>query len=350
MNVNKLLWVDLIRVTAIILVVLQHVATPLIFSFDSISIDDWWVANIFHTFSDVCVPLLFMISGYLLLNKNDSLFVFFSKRINKVLLPLIIWSIIYLFWNKYYSQTIEINLTKVIQTFITPAHYHLWFLYTILSLYLLIPVLRIYVKHASTNMQHYIIAIWFLSVSIHPFVIKLLGVKPAVEDLNIFSGYLGYILLGYMLGNASIRKSYFLPLILTSLILTTFTIIATYYATIHNHGVLIKYFHTYLSPNIIILSAVCFIILKSMPDVFSILHSSKVMVFIRSSSSASLGIYLLHVIIFIVIREGDANVSITPFSYKAIYSIPLLTLLVFLITFGIILIAKNIPVIKRCVP
>lgn len=66
---GKIFWVDFVRVLATFLVILLHSAAPLLYQYSSISKADWWVANIYDSISRICVPLFFMISGYLLLEK-----------------------------------------------------------------------------------------------------------------------------------------------------------------------------------------------------------------------------------------------------------------------------------------
>ena len=60
-------WADLIRVVAIYLVVVVHVSGQLTNIWGRIPVDQWLIADIYGGIARVCVPLFFMISGYLLL-------------------------------------------------------------------------------------------------------------------------------------------------------------------------------------------------------------------------------------------------------------------------------------------
>ncbi len=66
---NRHLWADLIRIIAIFAVVAIHVNN---FGFDlnKISWIDWWVSNVYNALIRFAVPMLFILSGYLLL-AND---------------------------------------------------------------------------------------------------------------------------------------------------------------------------------------------------------------------------------------------------------------------------------------
>src|SRR6266516_4855156 len=123
-------WVDFIRVVAIFLVVVIHVSGQLTNVWGKIPNIQWIIADIYGGVARVSVPLFFMISGYLLLPRSESLSVFYTKRMPKLLIPLMVWSLIYLGWfcgNHPNTCTPKLvwNLLLVQGTY-----YHLWFLYS----------------------------------------------------------------------------------------------------------------------------------------------------------------------------------------------------------------------------
>lgn len=349
MTDNKIVWVDVIRVFAIVLVVLQHVVTPLIYSFNIIQISDWWLANIYHSISDICVPLLLMVSGYLLINTDKPIKYFIKKRIFKVLIPLIAWTFIYLLWNHYYNHNIELSFINLLKTIIQPAQYHLWFLYTIIALYLLIPILNTFMKNASISMQYYFIILWFASISISPLIQKILNTNPYKEDLSILSGYLGYLLIGHILGNTKIDRKYLPILMISSILLITFSSVATYYLTLMDDGIVNKYFHMYLSPNVIILSSIIFVILKIIFEDAQNMNGYYYLI-LNKLSAATFGIYLVHVIVLNFLKHGDFGFTLTSFTLTPSIGIPALTALIFLISFIIIYFMQKTIFIRKCVP
>ena len=150
MNTNKnILWVDYIRVAATFLVVQLHAVHPILENYNELPLLRWWTGNIFYSMSTICIPLFFMLTGFLLLGKTDSLSVFFSKRINKVLIPLLIWSGFYILWKAFYERSITISLYTFYSLLFCPVYHHFWFLYTIIGLYLFLPILRIIVQKSS---------------------------------------------------------------------------------------------------------------------------------------------------------------------------------------------------------
>src|SRR5690606_41105753 len=87
---------------------------------------------------------------------------------------------------------------------------HLWYLYMIIGLYLAIPYLRKIFNQASTREIEIFIILWFISMIVmnkfyYPVVPKF--------DLTFFSGYLGYLVLGYYLSIKSFNWNKWIPLI-----------------------------------------------------------------------------------------------------------------------------------------
>jgi len=91
-------WVDLIRVVAIYLVVVVHVSGQLTNIWGEIPNSQWLIADIYGGIARISVPLFFMISGYLLLPRSETLKDFYMRRMTKVLIPFVAWSLIYLGW------------------------------------------------------------------------------------------------------------------------------------------------------------------------------------------------------------------------------------------------------------
>src|SRR3546814_2240779 len=86
---------DTARVGACFMVVILHVAATRFGTFD----DQWWASNFYDSLARSCVPLFLMITGVLLLGKQESLPAFLSKRFARILPPLLFWSLFYMTWN-----------------------------------------------------------------------------------------------------------------------------------------------------------------------------------------------------------------------------------------------------------
>ncbi len=172
-------WADLIRVVATILVVTVHVSGQLTNVWGKIPESDWFIANIYGGIARICVPLFLMISGYLLLPRSESLGTFYRKRMPKVVIPLLAWSLIYLGWYcGNHPGTCTPSLVRNL-LFVQGTYYHLWFMYSLIGIYLILPVLRLLVKpEADRKILWYLIVLWLVFQS-------------ALNLANQFAGFQG---------------------------------------------------------------------------------------------------------------------------------------------------------------
>ncbi|HCI5633973.1 TPA: acyltransferase family protein, partial [Klebsiella variicola subsp. variicola] len=96
------MWANNLRVFSAFAVVMLHVAAGFVGGIELSDLNygnrEWWAGNIYDSVTRWCVPLFVMISGYFLLNKDEPTSVFFKKRLNKILIPLIFWSVFFSFW------------------------------------------------------------------------------------------------------------------------------------------------------------------------------------------------------------------------------------------------------------
>ena len=166
---------DLIRTLAIFLVVLLHSSLMTLQLFPSSS-PYWWAASVYKSIALPCVPLFIMLSGALLLQPakvNEPTRVFLKKRLSRVGLAFAFWTAIYTIWSFYISNT-PITLANVGQSIsfdlFSGAYYHFWFIYLIVGLYLITPILRVVIAYGGDKMIRYLILVWFVGVGIVPLL------------------------------------------------------------------------------------------------------------------------------------------------------------------------------------
>lgn len=350
---KKQLWVDCVRVFATFSVVWLHSVAPLLYAYNTIPHQHWWMANIIDSMVRMSVPLFFMLTGYLLLSKNDSIGTFISKRLQKVVIPLIVWSIFYILWNSIYvnsgSLTLNSFFNALYNTLFKPAQYHLWFLYTLLGIYLYVPILRIIVQNSSIKLLYYLVSLWFIAVAIIPFI-EVFARQRIQLDLLMVSGYGGYLILGHLLGQRDVSKKAFISSCCIAVVSVGVTAIGTFFLTSKSGGRLNEYFYHYLSPNVIFLSIATFIILKNLFKNSNIFKRKVLVRIINQLSSASLGIYMIHILFIQLFTKGDLGFTISIFSGSPMYSVTLMALSTFFSSFMIVLLLKKIPIINKSVP
>lgn len=341
-------YIDVLRVVSILAVVLIHATVSTVQKFSSTDISWWFIGNIYESLSRWSIPIMVMVSGMLLLDprKEDKIGMFFKKRFNKVVIPLIFWSIIYIIW-KYKIDIIEykpLPILIIIKSFITGSvYYHLWFIYLIIGLYIATPFLRVYVKNATFVNIKYFLIIWFISNGIIIFTAKITHIMFLL-DLNFFTGYVGYFILGYYLHNVKLEKRATMLLYFFGIIGFMITFLGTYILT-KESGKLDNNFYGYLAPNVIMMSICIFILIKNISWRTILNHRPGLNNFILEVSSLSFGIYFIHVIILQSLSlPGETTI------YSPIVSIPIKVMMTLLISCFLIKLMKILPIIKKAVP
>jgi surface polysaccharide O-acyltransferase-like enzyme len=345
---DRLFWPDLIRVIAVAAVIVLHVAAVPVAHFASTPRDIWWWAHGFDSLARPCIPLFVILSGALHLTRprwNASNFV--SRRIVGVAIPFIVWSALYSGWD-YVLHGNSSSLTDFFRHLASgmtdPAYSHLWFLPLILSLYTLVPIFRVYSLNSSLSNQIYFIILW-------------LTVTIAMPLLESFSGFhLGYLIspvsgyVGYFVTGATLflflpsRLSFLWTAIVVVLFLSGYftTMLGTYVLSLQNSGELSEYFYSNLSLSVIPMSIAAFILLREwgLRLQRSTAESALIHRLITLASSASFGIYLVHMIVLELLTTGVLGFALGPTIFHPLLTIPFTSVIVFLGSFALSLLIQ----------
>lgn len=149
------------------------------------------------TLGYIGVPLFFMLSGALLLNREYDLQTFFKKRFSRIVYPYIFWFCIIAILNYF---VFNITLKKIIFIGMGIDSFT-WYIWELIGLYLFIPIINTFIKEYSEKGIHYYLFFWVITISLNT-----IGKYPFHNlDLSYFSGYLGFLLLGYYLSNKQFK-------------------------------------------------------------------------------------------------------------------------------------------------
>ena len=131
---------DIIRILACFMVVLMHSPIP------SANASGPFLSALSY-FTAPCIGLFFMVSGALLLPVRTDYITFIRKRFSKILVPTLLWSLIYIGLRLYGSES-EIDVIQSLASlpFSPQGEGVLWFMYTLSGLYLLAPILSAWVE------------------------------------------------------------------------------------------------------------------------------------------------------------------------------------------------------------
>lgn len=345
--------VDLIRVSAIFLVVLLHVTNTF---YDQIykgpiSAASWWTYTVYKSLSLPCVPLFVILSGALLLQPsklNEPIRVFLKKRLSRIGLAFGFWSAIYIMWGFYVTKT-ALTLSNVGQAIIisllTGAYYHFWFLYLIVGLYLITPVLRAVVSSNNTKLVGYTVLLWFIGVAVVP-LLPLFTTYSLNSDVFVFGGYIGYFLLGFYLQKVQLQRPLMYGFWALGIALTaTLTWMMSFPLQSLGQS---YYFFDFLSITVVVGSVALYSLLSKFPSDWPGKKHPHIGKVARLISQNTLPIYLFHVMIIEALAIGalgfTLNLAVIP-----IVEIPFVSVIVLFVTLGLVLLMKKVPVLKRLI-
>lgn len=342
--------VDLIRTIGIVLVIFLHASTEsYLASVDLMSsqgVEIWWASNIYDSISRTCIPLFVMLAGALLLQPSkvdEPIGTFFRKRWARLGLPFIFWVAIYFVWDVFVNGQ-ALTAPFVVQGVLTGPYYQFWFLYLLFGLYLVTPALRVLIKHASRRLLKYTLIVWFVGTT----TIPLLGLAGYSLNGNffIFTGWIGYFVLGIYLTQTNVKKSLLYIGLVAGLLFTIFGTYLTIATLGERYG---QFFYDGFSINMIVLSASLFLLLSAISNQKLQLTYPRVNRFLGTISANTLPIYLLHVIVLESLEKGYLGFTLKITDFNAFLAIPVLTVVTLLICLAIILPLKRIPYLKRLI-
>lgn len=231
---------DLLKIISCILVIMTHVACFWTHKYLEVDTYKFSVGNFYDSLSRIAVPIFVMIAGKYALsdNKNKNFKEYYKKIFKRIYIPTIIWSILYVSYSmilKILSELIkgkEVNYLTPIKEFILGRpFYHLWYLYMMIGLYLLVPLLiKIKEKYGENNFFKLGVIFIFIGLGLVIFE-KFLSKINFYERDDIFKylkyywyfsqfkflNFIGYFILGYSLKNKDINTKKFLLIYLFSL-------------------------------------------------------------------------------------------------------------------------------------
>ncbi|AVR98407.1 acyltransferase [Pseudoduganella armeniaca] len=152
---------DGMRFIALVFVTIIHVAAK---GFGQLG-HHWWAVNAYESVSRVAVPLFFMISGALLLPRQQTIGAI-GKRLWRIAVPLLGWSVLYLCWFRYTGDMRGDWLKRIVHG---PVVAHLWYLYALAGAYLFLPVMAGFYQATAVRVQVFTLVFWFLGACVIPW-------------------------------------------------------------------------------------------------------------------------------------------------------------------------------------
>ncbi|MBQ3281984.1 MAG: acyltransferase family protein [Eubacterium sp.] len=289
------------------------------------------------------VPCFLMVTGALLLDPEKDLPVsrIYGKYLKRVVLALVVFTLIFQVIGYFMEGEQTIIRDWLADLFLGRSWAHMWYLYLMIGIYLMMPFYRMVVKAADPKMLDLLIILIFVFTSVTS-VFSALGYVPAfyipttiVYPLYVFAGYRLYK-----------RPVAVWPAVLAVLASTAAIILMTYlrYSSevlidlaVSEEEAQLDYLFDYYSPLVALQSAGIFSLMCRIP--------AKADAFLKSLDACTFGIYLIHMIGIHAIMKWA---GFDPYSYGP-FAFLLIALILFAASFAVTWIIRKIISGRRAV-
>ena len=218
-NTGRIAYIDYLRVLACFLVMLVHASENFYGADSSVGLasncsmllngnNRFWVAFYDGFVGRTCVPLFMIASAFLLvpMKKGMGMLDFYKRRFARILPPWIFFSLLYcllpLLWGGMSTEQSLADLKLLPFNFPSMAG-HLWFMYPLVSLYLIIPVVSPWLEKSSAKEELTFLGIFGVSTFIpwiHRFLYPEIWGECFWNGFTMLwycSGFLGYLVMAH---------------------------------------------------------------------------------------------------------------------------------------------------------
>lgn len=197
-----------LRVFAIMCVIMLHCMIPYVSNPSYYGSKSYFFNLIVNSIARTGVPLFLMISGALILNDEltNDIKSFYKKRLSKLLIPLFSWNVIYfLFYVKLGKNELDF-MSFINEVLNNGTAYHLWYVYNLLSIYLLAPYLKKIVDNSSIKQLVFLMVLMGFCTTIRPALNNMVSPVYIYLFEPICNGYFLFFLAGYVLDKMELSK------------------------------------------------------------------------------------------------------------------------------------------------
>lgn len=330
-------YIHLLRAIAAIAVIAIHVLGPYRELYGEIASFDFYGAVAINASTRWAVPVFMMISGALLLSTNKPLQAgtYLQRRVGKVVVPFIGWSLIYAMVTGWQAGDWSATWQAIHDSPNQHTWYHLWFFYDFIPLYFVIPLLAPLLKAMTEEQVKILLAAWLTLTIMHLLKVE----TPLRENLVLYTGYL---VLGWYLFNRDNRDNLNTWLMLGLGALVVNWIGSWIFA--EAKGAYSPKFMGYKSINTVLIAGMLFVLIQSKAEAVS----TSLRKLVVSLSTYSLGIYLMHPLLLIPVRNLDNGVY--DWFGTSWIAIPALTLITLALSWVLTAALSKVPVLNKLVP
>lgn len=339
-------YLEAVRIIAMLLVMYNHSATFMSFAnLDGIE----YVISFFLSFTcKAAVPLFFMVSGALLLGKNESFKDLFTKRIVRIIAVIVIFSLLYHTKLAVRGYTEFAPLTILLRWPFDLTFLPYWYLYSYLGMLLILPILRPLAQNMPKNVFTYLIVLQIFTQSLRS-TMGFFGFSTLCGYFNVsalFESIVFYPLMGYGLDQYFDEKKFFGERNILRNVAYAVAVAVTWamvYKDYKNVGV---YQEMYLATWIPLVTIVLFLDIKILFDEEKLSETAKKI--LVTVGGCAFGVYLLDGFLGTGGKMDFIYQALMPYiGYLPAFGVEILV--VFAIRVALVWVMKKMPVLRKLI-
>lgn len=347
-NQNKLykIYPEFLRLIACFLVIANHTVMYTIIPNTPGKL--WYGSWVYFFISKIAVPVFLMISGALLLGKQDTYKKTFG-RVVRVLIALVVFSFVY-YLNGVLKGEAGFSILEFVRTVyhgpITNAY---WYMYLYMALLICMPFLQKMVKSMQEKDYRVFFLVSFVILGTIPILSHYWGSFTPAEDfkLYVFATYIGYLMAGYYIDRFfDITKIKVIVCSILFVAMDVFLVVLTKSEYNRDQGQYFFYDDITLLP-IIFLSVSVFIIFKYLFEIIPVAkdkaYSEKTSKIIRELGACTFGAYLIADLFL----EKLVFVKDALWDISQLVSIIVLQIVVYIASMLVAFVLRRIPFVKK---
>ena len=346
---ERIVFIDYLRIVACFLVMLVH-SSENFYGADSSGLagnismlanetNRFWVSFYDGGVARTCVPLFMVVSAFLLvpMKPGTSMKGFYQHRFKRILPPMIVFLLLYTFlpllWGGMtWEQSLQ-DLKTIPFNFPSMAG-HLWFMYPLISLYLIIPVVSPWLEKATAKEEQMFLTLFAASTFLpwlHHFVQPEIWGECFWNKFSMLwycSGYLGYLVLAHYIRVHLhwTRKKRLIIGVIAFFIGATFTAWSFWWKGIPGQVIetpLLEWSWEFCTPNVLLATFGAFLL-------FTCIEQPKAPRIITGISKLTFGMYLVHMFFLSQIAPAIIHGSVTDPLLPVSLAIPTIAILTFI--------------------
>lgn len=323
--------IEIMRVVAFVMVIVIHVSNYFCRAYGNISMGEYVFSLVINSLARVSVPCFFMMSGALLLGRCETMDKAL-KRAGRFAFVLCVWSVLYVLFNIFYTKQ-GCDWTQLLKK---PAEAHLWYLYVMIPIYIVLPFLQVLCRDMGKALEKAFVAlgfVWLLILHLMPYL-----KWDLYYDLPLFGdrSYIFYLFCGYLIAKYKDeikwkQENLFAIFFGGSMI----NVVATAVVTVAMTGKHFERIFEYGSPFVILSSLAFFAFIMRLGN-GQVELGEKAKKWIDICCGCSFGIYLVHIMFL-----DNYKIHVPAAQYSAYFALPVLVVVILLVSFGVVYLLRK---------